>query len=166
MSANLPTLMIEQDAALPDKNQWIHRFLVEGSSGFYTVAQHRTERYWGCGCMGWRTHKDRNCKHLRQLGLPGELRPHEVDFRIRGAVAAPQVPPTYFVIARETERELAEAVRVHSQSSGFDRHIGPLLRDSHTGFLLQVMRSAGPGPQTTPSAIFTAARSGKRVYDL
>ena len=41
---------------LPDNDQWINRFQVKStsSSSVYTVAQRRSDKTWGCSCVGWR----------------------------------------------------------------------------------------------------------------
>ncbi|RYF09850.1 MAG: hypothetical protein EOO77_22835 [Oxalobacteraceae bacterium] len=52
---------------LPDNAQWQNRFEIrsESSSRMYTVAQRKTDRTWGCSCMGWKRH--RTCKHLTSM---------------------------------------------------------------------------------------------------
>ena len=53
---------------LPDNDQWINRFQVKStssSSSVYTVAQRRSDKTWGCSCVGWRNH--RKCKHLTDV---------------------------------------------------------------------------------------------------
>jgi len=62
---------------LPDKGNYINRFKVRSasSSDEYVVAQHRSGRWWSCGCFGWIRWK--HCHHLDELGLPGNHRPYE-----------------------------------------------------------------------------------------
>lgn len=52
---------------LPDNDQWINRFQVKStsSSSLYTIAQRRSDKTWGCSCVGWRNH--RKCKHLTDV---------------------------------------------------------------------------------------------------
>ncbi|HWY36779.1 MAG TPA: hypothetical protein VNX68_19190 [Nitrosopumilaceae archaeon] len=58
-------------AKLPDNDLWTNRIEITGSSGrVYIVAQNKAKRYWGCDCPGWKSRK--NCKHLKQMGLPGD----------------------------------------------------------------------------------------------
>lgn len=79
---------------LPDTAEWVNRFQVPSSSGrdTYTIAQHRARRYWACSCPGW-THR-RECKHLRELGLPPFCKPYEPgDNMAEAAAAAPPPPP-------------------------------------------------------------------------
>lgn len=78
MATTLPVLRIPRDTRLPDKAQWTNRFEIksETSNRVYVVAQHKTNRHWGCSCPRWRT--TRNCKHLRNLSLPAYEQPHEV----------------------------------------------------------------------------------------
>jgi hypothetical protein len=66
-----------EHALLPDGKNHINRFKVrsETSGDEYIIAQHRTGRFWTCGCFGFiRWGK---CKHLDALGLPGHRRPYE-----------------------------------------------------------------------------------------
>ena len=75
----LPELSIKNKVALPDKGQWQNRFEIESESSnrVYVIAQHKTERHWGCSCPGWRIR--RHCKHLNALGLPCHEQPFEVN---------------------------------------------------------------------------------------
>ncbi len=52
---------------LPDNDQWINRFQIKSSSSssIYTIAQRRSDKTWGCSCVGWRNH--RKCKHLTDV---------------------------------------------------------------------------------------------------
>ena len=52
---------------LPDNDQWINRFQAKStsSSSLYTIAQRRSDKTWGCSCVGWRNH--RKCKHLTDV---------------------------------------------------------------------------------------------------
>lgn len=74
---NLPELRIPADVVLPDKGQYQFRFEVrsETSNSIYTIAQHKTGKWWACSCFGWRRH--RSCKHLRALNIPGHNTPYE-----------------------------------------------------------------------------------------
>jgi hypothetical protein len=76
--STLPVIRINQALRLPDNAQWTNRFDVRSSSSnrVYTIAQHKSGRYWGCSCPGWRGH--RNCHHLKELGLPCYEKPYEV----------------------------------------------------------------------------------------
>ncbi len=67
--------------ALPDNTQWTNRFEIksESSGRIYTVAQHKTSRYWACSCPGWI--RFRKCKHLSTIGLPAQMRPYEVSMK-------------------------------------------------------------------------------------
>jgi len=72
----LPTLRVPSDACLPDNAQWTNRFEIRSSSSssVYRVAQHKTGRYWGCGCRGYiyakkDSARGKTCKHLTTLGL-------------------------------------------------------------------------------------------------
>lgn len=59
--------------------QWINKTEIksESSNRIYTVSQHVTKRHWACSCPAWRT--KRTCKHLKQLNLPGNEQPHELN---------------------------------------------------------------------------------------
>jgi hypothetical protein len=72
------TLHIPQQDKLPDNGQWTNRFEIhsETSNRVYVIAQHKTERYFGCSCPSWRVH--RHCKHLAALSLPAYQQPCEV----------------------------------------------------------------------------------------
>jgi len=74
-----PTIYIRPDMALPDTDQWQHRFNVksESSNRLYVISQNKKGRYWGCSCPGWKAH--RTCKHLSALGLPGNCTPYEAN---------------------------------------------------------------------------------------
>ncbi len=63
---------------LADNGQWESRFKIpsETSNRVYVIAQHKTKRHWGCSCPGWKRH--RHCKHLKELGLPGDEKPFEL----------------------------------------------------------------------------------------
>ena len=51
---------------LPDNPQWTHRIAIYGASGNrYIVAQHKQNKSWSCGCLGFRRH--RHCKHLSAM---------------------------------------------------------------------------------------------------
>ena len=63
--------------ALPDNGQWTNRFEIKSSTSNqkYVIAQHKTGRYWKCGCNGcirWG-----HCHHLQAIGLPGDFQPFE-----------------------------------------------------------------------------------------
>ncbi len=62
---------------LPDNDQYTNRFEIhsESSDRVYVVAQHKTGRWWGCGCFGWIRNK--RCKHLDALGIPSNNQPFE-----------------------------------------------------------------------------------------
>lgn len=76
-TSNLPTLRIRSEVALPDNDQFQFRFQVrsEISNSLYTIAQHKTGKWWGCDCPGWIRHK--KCKHLAALGIPNYQQPYE-----------------------------------------------------------------------------------------
>lgn len=75
----LPAIYIPNEMALPDNDQWQFRFNVESetSDRLYVISQHKKKKHWGCSCPGWR--KNRNCKHLEALGIPGHEKPFEVN---------------------------------------------------------------------------------------
>lgn len=80
--ADAITLYIPPDALrLPDNPQWGNRFEIHSSSSnrVYTIAQNKQKRHWGCSCMGWKRY--RHCHHLREMGIPGDLRPYEAVLR-------------------------------------------------------------------------------------
>ena len=49
---------------LPDNAQWEMRMKIRSasSSRFYTVARRKSDRSWGCNCLGWKRY--RHCTHL------------------------------------------------------------------------------------------------------
>lgn len=58
---------------------WVNRFIVPSPSGsIYVLAQHKTKRHWACSCPGYTRRVERDCKHLRNLGIPGNERPVEL----------------------------------------------------------------------------------------
>lgn len=63
---------------LPDISAWVNRFWIKSSSSnrMYVIAQSRRGRWWACGCSGWIRYK--RCKHLKNLGLPGDHKPFEI----------------------------------------------------------------------------------------
>lgn len=75
------TLVIRPDRSLgtfpPDDKVWENKFQIrsESSNRLYTVSQNIKGRFWGCSCPAWRTR--RSCKHLRAIGLPENMIPHE-----------------------------------------------------------------------------------------
>ena len=70
------TIYIPPQVALPDNDQWRHRFEITGESGnIYTIAQHKQKKHWGCSCPGYRS--KRKCKHLEAMGLPCHETPYE-----------------------------------------------------------------------------------------
>lgn len=75
----LPVLQIPKDIMLPDTDQWHLRFHIqsESSNRLYVIAQHKKKRHWGCSCPGWK--RNRHCKHLREMGIPGDEKPYEVN---------------------------------------------------------------------------------------
>jgi len=79
MVNNLPTLHIRSEVALPDNDQWQHRFYIrsETSNRIYTISQNKKNRHWACDCPGYKAH--RKCKHLESLNLPCHEKPHEVN---------------------------------------------------------------------------------------
>ena len=76
---NLPILNIRRELALPDNDQWQHRFEIHSSSSdrVYVISQNKKHRHWACSCPGYKIH--RKCKHLEALGLPVKEKPHEVN---------------------------------------------------------------------------------------
>ena len=74
-----PTIYVRKEMALPDNDQWQFRFNIqsESSNRIYTIAQHKNKKHWGCSCPGWK--RNRNCKHLQALGIPGKERPYEIN---------------------------------------------------------------------------------------
>lgn len=78
MSTTLPVLHRPPSAkVLEDNAQFENRFEVksETSGSLYVIAQHKTGRWWGCGCTGWI--RWRKCKHLKAVGLPAHQVPYE-----------------------------------------------------------------------------------------
>lgn len=75
----LPILRIASEIMLPDTEQWQFRFEIESESSdrLYTIAQHKKKRHWGCSCPGWK--RNRHCKHLTAVGIPGDEKPFEVN---------------------------------------------------------------------------------------
>lgn len=58
---------------------WVNRFSVPSSSGArYVLAQHKNKRHWACSCPGYTRRAERDCKHLRNLGIPGGERAVEL----------------------------------------------------------------------------------------
>jgi hypothetical protein len=86
---------------LPDTELWINRFTVpsDSSNVEYTIAQHRTRRWWACSCRGFTGH--RKCKHLTRLGLPILMQP----FEVRVAITAAALPK---IMTIERSDEMAE----------------------------------------------------------
>ena len=78
-TTNLPILRRPSGSvALPDGAQWCNRFEIrsETSDRVYIVSQNIKKRHWACSCPAYRTR--RYCKHLQNLGLPTNEKPHEV----------------------------------------------------------------------------------------
>ena len=77
--SNKLQLYIDSSVMLPNTPQWINRFEIHSSSSnrVYVVAQNNNNRFWGCSCPGWKSH--RKCKHLESMGLPSHERPMEVE---------------------------------------------------------------------------------------
>lgn len=75
----VPVIRISQSVSLPDTDQWQLRFEVESetSNRVYVVAQNKKKKHWGCSCPGWR--RNRICKHLEALGIPGKEQPFEIN---------------------------------------------------------------------------------------
>lgn len=75
----LPVIRISNDISLPDSDQWQFRFEVESetSNRVYIIAQNKKKKHWGCSCPGWK--RNRHCKHLSALGIPGNEQPFEVN---------------------------------------------------------------------------------------
>jgi len=73
----VPVLYVNREVALPDLDQWRHRFEIESetSNRVYIISQHKIKKHWGCSCFGWRRY--RKCKHLDALGIPGKETPYE-----------------------------------------------------------------------------------------
>lgn len=76
-------LVIPQDSEfLADKHTpqgtWTNRFTYPSSdpTKVYIIAQNEEGKWWSCPCKRW-IYK-RNCRHLRELGLPGDKVPLEV----------------------------------------------------------------------------------------
>jgi hypothetical protein len=81
------TIHIAAENRLPDEGNWINRFRVKSSSSssIYIVAQDRVGRWWGCGCRGWINRPEvRNCRHLKDLGIPGGKKPIEIRIEAGG----------------------------------------------------------------------------------
>lgn len=74
----LPVLHLPSDLILPDTDQWQFRFTIhsETSHRVYVIAQHKRKKHWGCSCPGWK--RNRHCKHLTAMGIPGHEQPYEV----------------------------------------------------------------------------------------
>jgi hypothetical protein len=74
---NQITIRITRDIAMPDNDQWQHRFNIpsESSERVYTIAQNKKHRHWGCSCMAYKRY--RKCKHLQSIGLPTNETPYE-----------------------------------------------------------------------------------------
>jgi len=81
MQTEKPTLFVPTSVTLPDSDQWQFRFTIESetSNRLYTIAQHKKKKHWGCSCPGWR--RNRHCKHLQAMNLPGNEKPYEVNFQ-------------------------------------------------------------------------------------
>ncbi|WP_333887351.1 SWIM zinc finger family protein [Sphingobacterium siyangense] len=75
----VPVIRISQAVSLPDTDQWQLRFEVESetSNRVYVIAQNKKKKHWGCSCPGWR--RNRTCKHLAALGIPGKEQPFEIN---------------------------------------------------------------------------------------
>lgn len=77
---NAPVLYIPSENSverLPDNKQWQFRFEIPSGTtdNLYTIAQHKTGKWWACSCRGWISHK--HCWHLKSLGIPGNYTPYE-----------------------------------------------------------------------------------------
>lgn len=98
------TIRVPHTALLPDNAAWTNRMQIksESSDRMYTVAQSKSGGWWGCNCMGWIRHK--NCKHLRELGLPGNQQPQQ---------AVLQKTNTRFANSKEDSMKLAASAKVN-----------------------------------------------------
>jgi len=91
---DVDALILPADVTLlEDNNQYTNRFDFASSSGnVYRIAQSISGRWWACSCPAWNFNKGgkRDCKHLRDLGLPGSYQSFEVG---RLALASAAEPP-------------------------------------------------------------------------
>lgn len=79
---DVESLVLPADVTLlEDNTQYTNRFDFASSSGnVYRIAQSISGRWWACSCPAWKFNKGgkRDCKHLRDLGLPGSYQSFEV----------------------------------------------------------------------------------------
>jgi hypothetical protein len=91
---NVDTLVLPSDVTLlADNTQYTNRFDFASASGnVYRIAQNISGRWWACSCPAWKFNKGgkRDCKHLRDFGLPGSYQSFEVGHL---AVASESDPP-------------------------------------------------------------------------
>jgi hypothetical protein len=66
--------------ALPDTERYQHRMYVksETTDQLYIVAQNKKKKHWECECKRWIATR-KQCKHLRAMGLPGDMTPFEIE---------------------------------------------------------------------------------------
>lgn len=79
--SDLPRFMILPAERLPDTEQVRYRFAVGSSSSdrTYIIGQNIKHLFWSCSCPGWTRRKERYCRHLRALRLPGGEEPYDVE---------------------------------------------------------------------------------------
>jgi hypothetical protein len=70
-------LYIDKSVRLADNDQWQFRFQIpsETTDDMYTIAQNKSGKWWGCDCKGWL--RTKNCKHLREMRIPGNYQKYE-----------------------------------------------------------------------------------------
>lgn len=111
---------------------WVNRFSVPSSSGkWYVLAQNKGRRFWACSCPGYTRRSERDCKHLRNLGIPGGERAVELILQVVDGsftIYSDGVERALPTIPDETTRKLIDRIAQRSAKLA-----GKIIKPAATG---------------------------------